>query len=253
MTQTSGIEIAMGKTKPPPVEPTPEPTLEHLEGAICEALLKRTSMQSAFERRMSTEERDAVLTALANSLGPRYAGASLSNFEIYADEQKPVLDRLRKFAERMPEAICGGGLLLFGRPGTGKDHLLAALLKIAVVKHRLRVLWHDGQELFEEARYAIKREKEHDFRTKLVVPHILAISDPQPPRGDLTEYQVGLIRDVIDRRYRRGLSTWLTTNIDNTEDANRLLTEPLLQRLKEAACQVFCDWPSYRERRKAAI
>lgn len=234
--------------------PTAALDLERLEGAICEFVSREvTDSSSRWKERLESGARDAALRLLCTQLGPRYSSATLVNFECYDDRQTAVLARLKDFAQRMPDLLAGGGgLMLYGPPGTGKDHLLAAMLKVAIVGHRLDARWYDGQELFEKARYAIRREKESEFRKELSAPHILAISDPQPPKGELSDYQIGLIRDVIDRRYRRRLSTWITTNLDSADAANALLTEPVMQRLRESAGKIFCEWPSYRERRKAA-
>lgn len=233
---------------------TPADHLATLEEAVCEFLRKvEAGTMNPFSKRLDRAGQNDHLRTLGFALGYRYAQVTLLNFEVYDPKQKEIVSRLRHFADTMPDALAGGGgLLLFGGAGTGKDHLLAALLKIAIARHGLSAVWYDGQVLFEEARHAIKRDKEHEFRTRLCEPHILALSDPQPPQGDLSDYQIGLVRDLIDRRYRRCLSTWLTTNLDRRDDADRLLTAPVMQRLKESSGLVFCDWPSYRERQKAS-
>lgn len=196
------------------------------------------------------------MRSLAHALGHRYAKARLSTFEVYEpDKQKPVLDRLTEFAERMPELLAdGGGLMLFGNPGTGKDHLCAALLKIAVGRHNLSAKWFDANDLFDRILFAIKTYDATVLKCLLAdlrEPQILAISDPQPPRGDLSDAQVRRLRDVIDARYRKGVSTWITTNLDTKAQAEAMLTEPVLDRLKDTGGQVFCDWTSYRQRRGA--
>lgn len=204
--------------------------------------------------RLPTTARAHHMDGLIASLGYRYALCTLDSFELYpanVKEQNAVLCRLRRFADEMPKHIAGGaGVILLGKPGTGKDHLLSALLKIAIVQHGFTVAWWDGLGLYAHARHAISQDGEFKLMNALTTPQIIGLSDPQPPKGELTNFQTSLIRDAIDRRYRAGKSTWVTTNLDSTEDAERVLTGPLLDRLKDASGQVYCDWPSYRERRK---
>jgi DNA replication protein DnaC len=223
--------------------------LRKLEAAIFKQVeelgLHRNPMDS--ESKVGVEE----LRDLCLDLGERYCDASFSNYEIYNTQQAEVVAKLVAFSDDMRSRIRdGSGLLMRGKVGTGKDHLMAALLKLAIVRHRFSVLWFDGQKLFAMARQAIQRQDEEEFRRWLARPQILALSDPQPPKGDLSEYQMAMVRDIIDRRYRRGLSTWLTTNIGTRDTAIEALTEPVIDRLREGSLQVQCNWESHRERSK---
>jgi DNA replication protein DnaC len=231
--------------------PTPAEQLAKIESAAFEILRSLDAGTSnPMSQRMSDSECVACLRALGFDLGYRYAGCRLSEYEVYAEPQKTVVERLKAFAPKIREECSdGGGLILYGPPGTGKDHLLSALLKVAIQGHKLSVKWYDGQKLFEEARNAISQDREHDFRVKLTNPQILALSDPQPPKGELSDYQCSIIRDVIDRRYRRGLSTWITTNLGTKETAEGILTAPVMDRLREKSLQLECNWPSYRSRK----
>jgi DNA replication protein DnaC len=227
------------------------------EREVCEWLTAQGLLKPCpFEKRLDRPARSRQLQKIVERLGIRYAMATLENFAVYDSRQVEVMARLRAFAAQMPELLKGGGgLLLFGDPGTGKDHMMAALLKLAVALHGLSVEWYDGGMLFDAFADAACSENNADLRNlqaRLIEPHILAISDPQPPKGELSGPQVRRVRDIIDRRYRDGKSTWLTTNIDRAEDATNLLTEPVMQRLKEGTGQILCSWPSYREQRKAA-
>jgi DNA replication protein DnaC len=226
------------------------------ESGVYELLKSRgLVLPCPFETRLEAGERHRQLVDLIRRLGFRYQESTLENFEVYHPRQTEVVGRLARFAESMPEHLRGGGgLMLFGDPGTGKDHLLAAILKLAVVVHGLSVLWFDGGELYDRFHMALQSEGDVDWKKlsdELRKPHVLAISDPQPPQGALSAPQVRRLRDIIDKRYRAGKSTWLTTNIDQREYAEQLFTKPVMERIKEASATILCDWPSYRGRRKA--
>jgi DNA replication protein DnaC len=232
--------------------------LSQWEKGLCDLIAARHAglFASPWDRRLSGSDLNDAVDRFVRSVGYRYQRSTFSGYEIYDDRQRVVVDRLIGFAREMPEkSRDAGGLILFGNPGTGKDHLFVALLRIAIVKHRLDAAWWDAGDLFDEFYFAIKGDNEtrlRDLQRGLIKPHILAISDPQPPQGDLSDSQIRRLRDVIDRRYRAGLVTWITTNLDKKAEAEALLTAPVLQRIKEAGAQILCDWPSYRETRKVA-
>ena len=41
----------------------------------------------------------------------------------------------------------------------------------------------------------------------------------EPPIGVLTDFQIRLLRDALDRRYRRGASMRITTNVERPQGA----------------------------------
>ena len=234
-------------------KPTPDPSLARLEEVVCEALAQAKGAQPWDENLLPRDERHEAIHELAKQIGPRYAATTLGNYEIYDSRQTVMIERIKRFAEEMPTHLRGGsGLMLFGRPGTGKDHMMAALLKLAIARHRLRVTWYDGGDLLDDIADAITTDRWREFRRCLWAPHVLAISDPVPARGEFTQSQLRRLRDLIDRRYRLGVSTWITTNIDRQADAESALTEPVLDRLREGAVQLFFDWESHRPRIKTS-
>ncbi|MBN1855301.1 MAG: ATP-binding protein [Pirellulales bacterium] len=187
--------------------------------------------------------------------GQRYAMCSLENFDICGRDSKrktSVRDELRSFTTNMPERIASGsGLVLLGPPGTGKDHLLMACLREAILTHGFTVRWHDGLELFQQVKAAIARDGTGDFFKQLYTPQILALSDPVPPRDELTAYELSVLRNVIEKRYSSGLSTWITTNVQNYDEARKLFTSAVLDRLLHGTLELFCGWESYRTRMEA--
>lgn len=237
---------------------TPAEEIHRIESSICNFFAsgpgKHSAPRVSLRTLEKTSDRQEALETFTIKVGPRYLTASLGNFEIYDPRQTEAIERATNFAADMPRYSSGGaGLMLFGPAGTGKDHLLVALCRIAIVRWGFSVDWFDGQELFATARHAISEDAEHKLMQRLVTPSILALSDPQPPRGQLSQYQNSLLRDAIDRRYRLCRPTWVTTNLDSPKDAESVLTLPLLQRLREGAVKIACDWESFRDRRKAKV
>jgi DNA replication protein DnaC len=210
----------------------------------------RVSRYSQLDNRLEQRQREWECSQLEDKLGVRYCDATLGSFQVYDDRQQAVVDQLKQLTPILREQLKVGGLIFLGPPGTGKDHLMAAMLRLAVMGHGLTVDWWDGAALFSSARQAISEDGERDLIQRLTRPQVLGLSDPQPPKGDLTSFQTSLLRHAIDVRYRRGLSTWMSTNLDNRADAAEVLTEPLLQRIREGAVKIVCDWPSYRDRVK---
>ncbi|MHC4891435.1 MAG: hypothetical protein ACYTEO_18430, partial [Planctomycetota bacterium] len=65
--------------------------------------------------------------------GSRYRKCTLDNFQTTEPGQAEGLVAIRSYAEHLVEHICQGtNILLTGNPGTGKDHLLAALMSLAL-------------------------------------------------------------------------------------------------------------------------
>ena len=242
----------------PTREQQPMDWVEGLEGAASKFLDEKLSefLASPYTKNLlAKDEVQPSLVGLSRSLGHRYANATFATYRIYDDNQRAIVERLKRFAAAMPEHLAQGcGLVLFGAQGTGKDHLLAALLKIAVAGFSLKVRWFDGGELYDAFLRAVKVDSGDamdKLQAKLREPHILAISDPQPPTGVLTDAQLRRLRDTIDWRYRDGKATWITTNLDNAELSKTILTAPLLDRIKEGAALIDCNWPSHRTTVKA--
>lgn len=200
---------------------------------------------------MERRERLQRWSEISSSLGNRYARCRLHNFEVEHGRQRHVVEQLEAFAQEMPDAVGrGDSLIVCGPVGTGKDHLLAACLRAAVVHYGMTARWMNGLDLYGEIRDRMDARdysfSEESFVRRLSAPQILALSDPLPPVGEPRQFGIEMLMRIVDRRYRDLKSTWLTMNAATRDDAEKLLSVPIIDRLCHNGHVIFCNWPSHR-------
>jgi DNA replication protein DnaC len=199
-----------------------------------------------------SRKRAQAVAALAGKMGRRYAPdrATIDRFRVDCREQTIALALVRAFAAA---AEFDRPIVLYGSVGTGKDHLLAALLYAAAQSGR-SVGWVNGQEVYSRFRDAMdSKQSEESLMAQFVAPQVLGISDPIPPVVDPHKpaaWRTELLFRVLDARYRDCKPTWATLNAQSPADAEGKLSEPVFDRLKDGAVLVPCFWPSYREHKK---
>jgi DNA replication protein DnaC len=204
-----------------------------------------------------TRRRAGLLRELLLDVGQRYhpASVSLLTFQSYHANQAAVLERLATLAERLDVLTAeGSGLVFYGPCGTGKDHLAIALLYQAANRFGLPCRWVSGLEVFGTFRDnmdAANAQREADILERLTTPEILCISDPLPPVGTASAWNVQVLYRLLDRRYHALRPTWATMNVADPSDANSRLSKPVFDRLRDRAELVHCNWPSWRSERRA--
>jgi DNA replication protein DnaC len=199
-------------------------------------------------------ERFNAAAELSRKVGHRLAYCSFQTYQVTEEtapnrpSQRDVWTQIESFAWDLPARTrIGGGLVLFGRPGCGKDHLAVAAGYVGILQHGYSVQWIHGLELFELARRLIRVDgDETAFVRDFVRPKILIVSDPIPPKGDASQYNADVLMRIVDRRYRESKSTWFTLNVLDGEEAERRLASPIVDRVRHGSLCLECNWPSYR-------
>lgn len=180
-------------------------------------------------------------------LGPRHVDATLENFDPPNDWATLALKAIREYAANLRERIeQGQGVVLYGPAGTGKDHLLVALGKLAAASG-LGIKRVCGPELFRLMRDAMSAGEESAKIDSLKHWPILILSDPLPPVGSLTPYQASILYELIDWRWTRQRVTWASLNVASSQEADERLGATIVDRLQDRALVIACDWPSHRK------
>lgn len=180
-------------------------------------------------------------TTFRSELPERYRGCGFHNFTLATDrkiakEQRAMLDKAAGFVANIEaNAKVGMNLVICGSCGTGKDHLLASICKHAAFCG-IDVALIRGPEVFSDRSWT--------------GPAVLAISDPQPPTAAFPSDQRKLF-DLVDARYSRCRSTFVTINAATRQEAEEIYGTPVIDRLTENALVLTCNWPSYRRKASA--
>jgi DNA replication protein DnaC len=214
------------------------------------------TVEESNERQAFVSGKVAAVETLRQAIGRRYAGCRLDTFTLSDDptdknRQQSALAILQAFVDDLKDRIAdGSGLFLFGPAGTGKDHLLSAVM-IEAATRGFAVSWVNGQDIFGRMRDMISEDgNESRQLERLTAPAVLAISDPVPPIGDASSFQQSTLLRAIDRRYRDCKPTWVTANVASREEGDSRLGVQLMDRLTDGALTIACGWPSYRLQRR---
>ncbi len=187
--------------------------------------------------------------------GCRYANCTVDNFDATSDVQRAVKAQVRELTSvsRVKEILGNGNnVIFFGPPGTGKDHLMSAMLRRMVLggfslhgvkkDSKLSLTWTTGPELLSKFR---------DFEDRETMKYlqrvgVLAVSDPVVSES-LTAFQAERWYELADARYNAMRPTFMTANIANSKDLERLMSPQIADRLRHNAIPIHCNWPSYRK------
>jgi DNA replication protein DnaC len=200
------------------------------------------------------EQKAASATCyIDEQIGRRYTRCKLDNFDTTgdkADAKKWAVDECRNYVLNFPAHMeAGRSLVLVGPKGTGKDHLLSAVVR--EIARRIgrpgAVVFRDGLTLFAEIKEQYNTQAPIDLVAKYVSPMLFAVSDPVPPIGALSQHDQSMMLRIIDGRYRQCHPLAVTINCKSRQEINDRLGAQAADRLFDCAVVVGCNWESYRK------
>ncbi len=210
--------------------------------------------------RSAKSELDQVL----KNRGARYEQCTFDNYECSNGDQKNAVDALKSYAANATDNLKNGkNVLLFGPRGSGKDHLLIALAKSVFSQTGEAIYWENGCDWFEHIRQSAlnqstrpqqvskywKIQKGYQAREEKIEAEcpIFCLSDPLPLTGSLSEFQQLSLFRIIDSRYSNLKPTWMSLNVVDGSEAEQRMGAQTVDRLKDGALVLFCNWASHRK------
>jgi DNA replication protein DnaC len=224
--------------------------------AVNEFQQKRMAEAAEYRECLLTRKKQDVLSSILSDAGRRFKNASFDNYNTPRGEQRRVVERLQQIAADSKQLLdAGTNVLLYGTPGTGKDHLMVALLRetieqLAHWKFKGEssmytswnpVLWTTGYTLIRKV-----NEKKSDWRKLAQQKTLLVVSDLVASGCDPAVWDLNGLHDFIDERWRNKSSIWATVNCKAVTELKSRFSAQIASRLLNCAITVPFFWPDYR-------
>lgn len=175
-----------------------------------------------------------------------HLNCSFENYRVENEGQRKALEDAREYADQFGKSIAS--FVFSGRPGTGKNHLAAAIGNSLILQGKSVLIMTVADIMstmkgtFSGANTMTEERLLHDLSTVdlLVIDEI----------GMQTEsrYEKVIINQIVDRRSSSKRPTGMLSNL-NHEGMNSLLGERVMDRMRLGnSLWVRFDWESYRDR-----
>lgn len=187
----------------------------------------------------------------AAMIPPRFAGKSFDDFQADGEKQKKALSTCMDYAARFPEhAKAGRCLLMFGKPGTGKTHLAAAIANDVIGAGDTAVYRTVGGIVQSiKATYDHSSGKtEAQVMAAMVGADLLVIDEVGATKT--TEFELAVLFAIVNGRYEEVRPTIVVSNLMPAELANAM-GDRCVDRLREGGgIALVFDWESARAKVK---
>lgn len=193
---------------------------------------------------VTEENRRAIAQRLFSRSGisALHRDCTLDNYVVTCDGQRKALEMARSYVARFPHT---GGFIFSGTPGTGKNHLAAAMGN-ALLSDGKSVLIITLVDIMTSMKATFKKDAERNEAAMIdaYTALDLLVIDEIGVQHD-SRYEQVVINQLVDRRTSAKRATGMLTNL-NFIQLTELLGERVIDRMKLDGIWVSFTWQSYR-------
>lgn len=220
----------------------------------CPECLKEELIALQGERiRIDNASRKRNIELLLDGLNipARFEACTLQNYEPVNDDARRALKVCQAYASRWPERLQkGGGLVMCGKPGTGKNHLALAIARHAITEHQSSAVFTTALKIAREYKSTWSKgsvKTEDDVIRYFTRPDLLIIDEIGVQFGSDAEKLI--MFEIINTRYERMKPTILISN-QTKEELAAFIGERVIDRMNDGGgCTLSFTWESYREKK----
>ncbi len=175
-------------------------------------------------------------------LSPRFKDKTFDNYKVDGKGQKEAVQATQWLLNNFEDSM---GLIFLGAPGTGKNHLAAAVIKEVITLYNKTALMTEAVKIIRAIKESWRKDKETETEVikRFITPDLLVIDELGVQFGSETEKMY--LTEIVNDRYNAMKVTILIGNLSMSE-LQSVVGERAVERFKEGGRVVVFDWESHR-------